>query len=178
MNESFRKNILMRIPEVKSCFQCGVCSGACPVAFAGDYSPREILRMINLGMDKAINSSTIWLCISCYLCTERCPMRIDVAKVMLTLRRISIEQEIVCGGIDIKPIVVTIDSEICSICKICTRICPYGAIEFDEKKQIIKVLDTLCKGCGLCVAACPSRVIKQPGFTDEEICAKIDELLL
>ncbi len=81
--------------HVGSCYQCGKCTGGCPVAFAMDVAPRQIMRMIQLGMqDEVLHSSTIWLCASCTTCTTRCPREIDLARVMDVLRGIAREKGI------------------------------------------------------------------------------------
>ena len=66
------------------------------------------------------------------------------------------------GKVMIEPIVATIDEEACSGCRICNNLCPYNAIEFDEEKEVSRVITALCKGCGTCVAACPAQVISGP----------------
>jgi heterodisulfide reductase subunit C len=81
--------------EVALCYQCGTCSGACPVAAAGgmDYTPRAIMRMIQAGMEQEVLSSqTIWTCASCYACAVRCPRDIEITDVMTQLRNIALEK--------------------------------------------------------------------------------------
>jgi heterodisulfide reductase subunit C2 len=52
-----------------------------------DMGPRQIMRAIQLGLrEEALGSSTIWLCISCETCSARCPAKIDIARVMESLR--------------------------------------------------------------------------------------------
>ncbi|MEW6032373.1 MAG: 4Fe-4S dicluster domain-containing protein [Bacillota bacterium] len=73
--------------QVEACYQCGKCSGGCPLAFAMDYQPRQIMRLVQLGLeDEALASSTIWVCATCFTCTARCPRDIDIAGVMDALR--------------------------------------------------------------------------------------------
>lgn len=73
--------------EAKKCYQCGKCSAGCPVSFAMDATPRQIMRMLQFGMaDKALKTKTIWLCASCQTCSVRCPKQVDIAKVMESLR--------------------------------------------------------------------------------------------
>ena len=79
--------------EVSLCYQCGKCSAGCPAAFAMDYPPREIIRLLQLNMlDEAINSNSIWVCASCETCSERCPRGVDIASLMDTLRREALRQ--------------------------------------------------------------------------------------
>jgi heterodisulfide reductase subunit C len=78
---------------VHLCYQCGSCSGGCPVVFMMDYTPRKLMRMINLGMkDQVLQSGTIWVCASCFTCTTRCPRGIDIAKVMTACRDIALKE--------------------------------------------------------------------------------------
>ncbi|MEK6572460.1 MAG: 4Fe-4S dicluster domain-containing protein [Bacteroidota bacterium] len=76
---------------IKTCIQCGTCSGTCPVARFMDYSPRRLIAMINAGLkDRVLASNTFWYCASCYYCTVRCPRGIDIAGLMYALKRYSI----------------------------------------------------------------------------------------
>jgi heterodisulfide reductase subunit C len=60
--------------KVNACIQCGVCSGTCPAANEMVYAPRKIIALIRAGMrDEVLSSSSMWHCLSCYLCTVRCP---------------------------------------------------------------------------------------------------------
>lgn len=73
--------------KVLRCYQCGKCTSGCPAAYVMDMGPRQIMRAIQLGLkEKALESSTIWLCISCQTCSARCPNEIDIAHVMESLR--------------------------------------------------------------------------------------------
>jgi len=81
--------------HIQECFQCQKCSAGCPVAFAMDYKPNQIMQMILLDMkDRVLASKTIWVCASCHTCSTRCPNDIDIGKVMDWLR-----QEAVRAGV-------------------------------------------------------------------------------
>jgi heterodisulfide reductase subunit A len=71
-----------------------------------------------------------------------------------------------------------IAEEFCSGCRICNGLCPYNAITFDETKKVSNVNSAMCKACGTCVAACPSGAITARHFTDEQIYAQIEGILL
>jgi heterodisulfide reductase subunit C2 len=77
----------------QDCYQCQKCSAGCPVAFAMDYKPNQIMQMVSLGMkDRVLSSKTIWVCASCYTCSTRCPNDIDIARVMDWLRQTAIRE--------------------------------------------------------------------------------------
>lgn len=76
--------------NVESCYACGKCSAGCPMSFAMDYQPHQILRMVQLGLrDEVLRSRAIWICASCVTCTVRCPREVKFAQVMDSLRALS-----------------------------------------------------------------------------------------
>lgn len=77
------------------CYQCGLCAGGCPMGFAMDLLPHQILHMAQLGMWERITSSkTAWLCASCFACTVCCPRGVDMAKLMEAVRHITLRKNI------------------------------------------------------------------------------------
>lgn len=69
------------------CLQCRRCSNGCPAAGFTGASPSEIIRKLQLGADKEIlNDEFIWVCASCETCFARCPMKINMAHVIDSLR--------------------------------------------------------------------------------------------
>lgn len=78
---------------VLQCYQCGTCSGSCPVIDEMEYGPRRILYMIQMGMERAVLSSKdIWRCVSCYSCANRCPRGIEITDLMADLRRLAVSK--------------------------------------------------------------------------------------
>jgi heterodisulfide reductase subunit C len=66
-----------------------------------EYGPDRVLHMVQLGQKKQLLSShDIWLCASCETCGTRCPNEIDIARVMDSLRQISITEGAVIGEPD------------------------------------------------------------------------------
>ena len=60
--------------NLNACIQCGMCTGSCPVAGDMEYPPRKIIAMVRAGMrDEVLSSNSMWHCLSCYMCTVRCP---------------------------------------------------------------------------------------------------------
>lgn len=79
------------------------------------------------------------------------------------------------GYVEAEGIVAEIDLENCNECGICFKVCPYGAIELQDKTP--NVISALCKGCGSCAAECPKDTIDIVHFTDEQILAQVDAAL-
>lgn len=74
--------------KVSACFQCRKCTNGCPVTFAMDLYPDQVMRYIQLGLrEEILGSSTIWVCASCETCTTRCPNEVDIARVMDYLKQ-------------------------------------------------------------------------------------------
>jgi len=68
---------------VSACFQCRKCSGGCPLSFAMDLLPDQVVRLALLGQDDIVlGCRTIWVCSGCATCTTRCPNAIEIAGVM------------------------------------------------------------------------------------------------
>jgi len=79
--------------RIRACYQCQKCASGCPISFASDWLPSQIIRLILLGKAREVLSSrAIWLCLTCSACTARCPMGIDLAQVMDALRRRAVEE--------------------------------------------------------------------------------------
>jgi heterodisulfide reductase subunit C len=78
--------------EVLACNQCGKCSAGCPVAYAADLLPSQVIRLVQLGYEDVLNSQAIWLCASCLTCLSRCPKGVDLPRVMESLRQMSLRK--------------------------------------------------------------------------------------
>jgi len=80
--------------NVLSCYQCGLCSGSCPLRFAMDLSPTQVIRLIQLGsIEKILSSNTFWICSTCFSCFARCPREINITKIMEALRQIKLRRD-------------------------------------------------------------------------------------
>jgi heterodisulfide reductase subunit A len=82
------------------------------------------------------------------------------------------------GVIALEPVRASVIEEKCSGCRICNGLCPFNAISFLEDKMVTEINAALCQGCGTCVAACPAGAISGTGFSNEQILAQIEGLLL
>lgn len=80
------------------------------------------------------------------------------------------------GKVCREPITVELNEQLCSGCRICEGLCPFGAITFDDVKKNINVNGILCRGCGICVSACPTKALNQNSFENDQIVAMIRSL--
>jgi heterodisulfide reductase subunit C len=73
--------------NISACYQCGKCSGGCPARADMDMAPNQVIRLIQIGRPEAIySSSTPWQCAGCQICTSRCPVGVDLARIMDAVR--------------------------------------------------------------------------------------------
>ena len=98
-----------------------------------------------------------------------------VAQARATAARIL--SKVVKGKIEVDAVYSEVNQDICSGCRMCNALCPYSAIEFNEKERHSNIISALCKACGVCVAGCPSGAIKGRHFTDSQVQVEIDGLL-
>lgn len=77
---------------IQRCYHCRKCTAGCPVAYAMEHNPNKVIKMIQQGRkNEVLNSSTIWMCVSCETCITRCPNQVDIARMMDALRQMAIE---------------------------------------------------------------------------------------
>jgi NADPH-dependent glutamate synthase beta subunit-like oxidoreductase len=81
--------------SVMQCFDCGSCTGICPVSKMGEgFDPRKILHMIKLGLkDRVLASEYLWYCSHCDTCMFICPQNVRFSDVVDALRDMSIVEE-------------------------------------------------------------------------------------
>ena len=83
--------------KVTHCYQCGKCTAGCPLAEEMDYPPSLVMRLLQTGNpeleEKVLRSFSIWVCLTCEMCFARCPMSIDIPKMMDYLREKAIHEK-------------------------------------------------------------------------------------
>ncbi|BAG83501.1 4Fe-4S dicluster domain-containing protein [Candidatus Azobacteroides pseudotrichonymphae] len=82
--------------SIVRCYQCGKCSAGCPMSENMDFTPNVIMRMLQTEEkdtdEQILGSQSIWLCTSCEMCVSRCPMEINIPKIMDYLRQHSLKK--------------------------------------------------------------------------------------
>ncbi len=74
--------------DVKKCYQCGNCSGGCPVSFEMEIPPSQVMRFLQLGrVDEVMAANSMWVCVGCLQCYSRCPKGVSVAAMLEALRQ-------------------------------------------------------------------------------------------
>ena len=81
------------------------------------------------------------------------------------------------GKVEIPSATSWIDPDVCAGCQTCIQLCPYSAIEFDERRGVSEVNEALCKGCGSCSGFCPSGAARTKHFTTKQVFAEIEGIL-
>ncbi len=94
-------NRLEKLPDgikVRDCIQCGMCAGVCPHGYAMEYTPRRIIAAMRAGyLDNVFRSDSIWLCVTCFNCSLRCPSGIPLAERLLP----SVREELLMSGVGV-----------------------------------------------------------------------------
>ncbi len=89
---------LLQLPEgdrFRTCLQCGTCAGVCPYGEWMDYTPRKLISYLQSDLfEQALNSPTIWMCVSCYACTINCPQQIPLTAGLMT----SVKERLLLSG--------------------------------------------------------------------------------
>ena len=88
--ELLKEAILMRSGvKPKKCMVCGNWSGTCPNYDAMEYHPHQFVQMVATGeIEKLMASKSIYACMSCFACLERCPRQVEPAKLIDAVRQV------------------------------------------------------------------------------------------
>jgi len=95
---SFYDKVLEATPrgeQLKTCLECGNCSGICPFGYLMTYPPSRLIAMLRAGrFNKVLETDTVWMCVSCYVCTAVCPSKIPLTFGLMT----SVKEELLLAG--------------------------------------------------------------------------------
>ena len=87
-NEALREQILRTSGvDVRKCMRCGKCTATCPAFDEMEYHPHQFVYMVEKGdIAKLAASPSIYHCLSCFACIERCPRSVEPAKLVEAVR--------------------------------------------------------------------------------------------
>ena len=76
------------------CMRCGKCSGTCPSYDEMEYHPHQFVYMVETGdIETLMKSDSVYKCLSCFACVDRCPRGVEPAKLIEALRLLCIRQK-------------------------------------------------------------------------------------
>ena len=90
------KELINQISGVNpyKCMKCGKCSATCPSYNEMDIKPHQFVSYIlNDNIDALVNSKSLWKCLSCFACVERCPRDVKPGKLIDAARQVVIRQK-------------------------------------------------------------------------------------
>lgn len=96
MSEKVTREDILRISGVNplKCMRCGKCSATCPAYDEMSYHPHQFVYMVERGeIDKLMADGSIYRCLSCFACIERCPRQVEPAKLIEAVRLACIRRQ-------------------------------------------------------------------------------------
>ena len=88
-NSKYLREELLRMSgvEPKKCMKCGKCSATCPAYDEMEYHPHQFVSMVESGdIEPLLKSESLYKCLSCFACVERCPRGVEPAKLVEAVR--------------------------------------------------------------------------------------------
>ncbi|MBQ8368606.1 MAG: 4Fe-4S dicluster domain-containing protein [Clostridia bacterium] len=95
-NNNRKKEQILRMSgaAVQKCMRCGKCSATCPSYDEMEYHPHEFVYMVERGdVEKLLKSESIYKCLTCFACVERCPRGVEPAKVIEAVRLEAVREQ-------------------------------------------------------------------------------------
>ena len=95
-NIKYLREEIIRMSGVNpsKCMKCGKCSATCPAYDEMEYHPHQFVNMVDNGeIEPLLNSTSLYKCLSCFACIERCPRGVEPAKVVEAVRLIAIRRQ-------------------------------------------------------------------------------------
>ena len=75
------------------CMKCGKCSASCPAFDEMDIKPHQFVSyVINENIDALVQSKSLWKCLSCFACVERCPRDVQPGSIIAAARQLVVRQ--------------------------------------------------------------------------------------
>ena len=95
MNKKLQEQIIRSSGvNVLKCMRCGKCSGTCPSYGEMEYHPHQFIYMVERGeIEPLLKSESLYKCLTCFACVERCPRNVEPAKVVEAVRLAAVRQQ-------------------------------------------------------------------------------------
>jgi len=96
MNKKYLRDDIIRMSGVdpKKCMRCGKCSGTCPAYDEMEYHPHQFVSMVENGdIEPLLSSDSLYRCLTCFACAERCPRGVEPAKLIEAVRLTAIRRQ-------------------------------------------------------------------------------------
>ncbi len=96
MNKQHLREELTRISGVnpRKCMRCGKCSATCPAYDAMEYHPHQFVSMVENGdIEPLLRSESLYMCMTCMACIERCPRGVEPAKLIEAVRLTALREK-------------------------------------------------------------------------------------
>ena len=93
---SYLQEEILRMSGVnpKKCMRCGKCSATCPAYDEMEYLPHQFVSMVESGdIEPLLNSKSLYRCLSCFACIDRCPRSVEPAKLVEAVRLAAIRKQ-------------------------------------------------------------------------------------
>ena len=79
--------------DTRKCMRCGKCSASCPAYNEMDIRPHQCVSYVQNGdVEALMNSRSIWKCLSCFACVERCPRDVKPGKLIDAARQLVVRE--------------------------------------------------------------------------------------
>ena len=95
-NNQYLREELIRQSGVnpKKCMKCGKCSATCPAYDEMEYHPHQFVSMVESGdIEPLLESESLYKCLSCFACIERCPRGVEPAKLVEAVRLAAVKKQ-------------------------------------------------------------------------------------
>ena len=95
---SHGKNQAERVREISGtnplkCMKCGKCSATCPAFNEMDIKPHQFVSYVaNNNVEELVKSESLWKCLSCFACVERCPRDVQPGKIIDAARQLVVRE--------------------------------------------------------------------------------------
>ena len=94
-NNNLQEEVIRRSGvNPRKCMRCGKCSASCPAYDEMEFHPHQFVNMVESGdIEPLLASESLYKCLSCFACIERCPRGVEPAKLVEAVRLAAIRKQ-------------------------------------------------------------------------------------